>query len=57
MFCGGAISWKSKKQDCLAQFTMEAEYIPVNLATKEAVYLRKFLGHLLVTPCVEDRLW
>ncbi|XP_068641849.1 secreted RxLR effector protein 161-like [Aristolochia californica] len=43
MFGGGAISWKSKKQDCVAQSTMEAEYVAMNIATREVVYLRKFL--------------
>lgn len=42
-FCGGAVSWKSKKQDCIAQSTMEAEYVAMNAAAKEAIYLKKFL--------------
>ncbi|KAG9447753.1 hypothetical protein H6P81_013881 [Aristolochia fimbriata] len=53
MFGGGAITWKSKKQDCVVQSTMEAEYVSMNLATREAVYLRKFLRSLLVVDCVE----
>ncbi|XP_068640914.1 secreted RxLR effector protein 161-like [Aristolochia californica] len=48
MLGGGAISWKSKKQDCVTQSTMETEYVAMNLATREVVYLHKFLRSLLV---------
>jgi len=34
---GGAISWCSKKQDCIALSTMEAEYVACSLATQEAM--------------------
>uniref|UniRef100_A0A7N2MYJ8 Uncharacterized protein n=1 Tax=Quercus lobata TaxID=97700 RepID=A0A7N2MYJ8_QUELO len=52
MLCGGAIAWKSKKQECVAQSTMEAEYIALNAAAKEAVYLKQFLTELLIVECV-----
>ncbi|XP_020242941.1 uncharacterized protein LOC109821162, partial [Asparagus officinalis] len=39
----GAVSWKSSKQDTVADSTMEAEYIAANDAAKEAVWMRKFL--------------
>ena len=32
---------------------MEAKYVAINLATREAVHLRKFLRSLHVVPCVE----
>ncbi|KAA0065419.1 gag/pol protein [Cucumis melo var. makuwa] len=35
----GAVAWRSVKQTCIADSTMEAEYV----AAKEAVWLRKFL--------------
>ena len=41
--CGGAISWKSGKQTCIARSTMEAEFIALDLATQEADWLRNLL--------------
>lgn len=43
---GGAISWCSKKQSCIALSTMEAEYIACCASVQEAVWLRRFLKHL-----------
>jgi hypothetical protein len=51
---GGAISWCSKKQDCIALSTMEAEYVACCLAAQEAVWLRNFLQDLSLTPRVDD---
>ena len=34
---GGAISWKSVKQSCIADFTVEAEYVAAGEAAKEAI--------------------
>ena len=34
---GGVISWRSVKQSCIADSTMEAEYVAACEATKEAV--------------------
>ncbi|KAJ9552953.1 hypothetical protein OSB04_016998 [Centaurea solstitialis] len=45
---GGAISWKSSKQDTIADSTIEAEYIAASNATKEAVWLRIFILNLRV---------
>ena len=36
----GPITWKSKLQTIIAQSTTEAEYIAINIAAKEAVYIR-----------------
>ena len=33
--CGGAISWKSTKQTCIARFTMEFEFITLELVGQE----------------------
>ena len=49
---GGAISWCSKKQDCIALSTMEVEYVACYLATQDAVCLRSFLQDLVLTPAV-----
>ena len=39
----GAISWKCKKQTIIANSTMEAELIALDLASEEANWLRDFL--------------
>ncbi|KAJ9542108.1 LOW QUALITY PROTEIN: hypothetical protein OSB04_028614 [Centaurea solstitialis] len=49
---GGAISWKSSKQDTIANSTTEAEYIAASDAAKEAVWLRNFLSDLRVVASV-----
>ena len=43
---GGAISWKSKKQSCVALSTAEAEYIALSQAAQEAVWLRSLYVNL-----------
>lgn len=43
---GGAISWKSKKQNCVALSTCEAEYMAMTEASQEATYLRRILEFL-----------
>ncbi|KAA0037509.1 gag/pol protein [Cucumis melo var. makuwa] len=45
-----AVVWRSIKQGCIADFTMEAEYVAACEAAKEAVWLRKFLHDLEVVP-------
>ncbi len=39
MMAGGTISWKSKKQGCVAQSSAEAEYMAPASAVKEAIWL------------------
>ena len=43
---GGAISWRSVKQSCIANSTMEAEYVAACEAAKEVVWHKKFLFDL-----------
>ena len=43
---GGAIGWRSVKQSCIANSTMEAEYVTVYEVAKEAMWLKKFLFDL-----------
>ena len=43
---GGALSWRSVKQSCMADSIMEAEYVAACEAVKEAVWLKKFLPDL-----------
>ncbi|KAJ9541506.1 hypothetical protein OSB04_028012 [Centaurea solstitialis] len=53
---GGAISWKSSKQDTIADSTTEAEYIAASGAAKEAVWLRNFLSDLRVVASVSRQI-
>ncbi|KAJ9547396.1 hypothetical protein OSB04_019939 [Centaurea solstitialis] len=46
---GGAISWVSKRQTCIAHSTMEAEFIALAAAGKEAEWIRDLLSDI--------RLW
>ena len=45
-FAGGAVSWQSKLQKCVALSTTEAEYIVITEGCKEALWMRKFLEEL-----------
>ncbi|XP_070002703.1 secreted RxLR effector protein 161-like [Nicotiana sylvestris] len=46
---GGAMSWKSKKQTCIALSTMEAEFVDCASTVQEAVWLKRFFEHLNIT--------
>ena len=50
MLNGGAFSWKSGKQNTIADSTTEAEYIAASEAVKEAVWIRSFMVGLGVMP-------
>ncbi len=39
MMCGATVSWRSRKQTCVALSTAEAEYIALASATQEATWL------------------
>ena len=45
-FAGGAITWNSKKQPTVALSSMEAEYMALSSATREALWLRSILSEL-----------
>ena len=49
----GVICWKSFKQYTMADSTCKAEYIIASDATKEAVWLRKFISELRVAPSLD----
>ncbi|KAJ9561274.1 hypothetical protein OSB04_006434 [Centaurea solstitialis] len=49
---GGAISWKSSKQDTIADSTTEVEYIASSDAAKEAIWLRNFISDLRVVASI-----
>ena len=42
-FAGGAISWQSKLQKCVALSTTEKEYIAITKGCKEALWMRNSL--------------
>jgi len=46
---GGAISWCSKMQDCIALSTVDVDYVVCSIATQEAIWLRSFLEDLNLT--------
>src|SRR4051812_16513566 len=47
---GGAVSWKSSKQETLADYTTKAEYLAASEASKEGVWIRDFITLLGVVP-------
>ena len=46
LICGGAVSWRSKKQSCVALSTAEAEYMALSSATQEATWMKQLIGDL-----------
>ncbi|KAI3723535.1 hypothetical protein L2E82_35178 [Cichorium intybus] len=51
---GGAVAWKSSKQDTLADSTCASEYIAASEASKEAAWLKNFIGDLGVVPSIQE---
>ncbi|GJY21418.1 hypothetical protein Tco_0393984 [Tanacetum coccineum] len=51
---GGAIDWKSAKQSIFITSSVKAEYIAAYNASKEAVWVRKFISGLGVVPPLEE---
>ena len=56
VFClnGGTVSWKSSKQDTVADSTTEAEYIAASSVAKEAIWIKKFISELGIVPSILD---
>ncbi|GJX19263.1 hypothetical protein Tco_0221940 [Tanacetum coccineum] len=50
----GAVTWKSSKQDTMADSTCESEYIAASEASKEAIWMKNFIGDLRVVPTSKD---
>nr|GEW21324.1 hypothetical protein [Tanacetum cinerariifolium] len=50
----GAMTWKSSKQDKVADSTCESEYIAACEASKEVIWMKNFIGDLGVVPTVQD---
>ncbi|GKE23099.1 retrotransposon protein, putative, ty1-copia subclass, partial [Tanacetum coccineum] len=53
---GGAVDWKSTKQSIFATSSIDAEYIAAFDASKEAVWIRKFIYGLGVVPTIEEHI-
>ena len=51
---GGAVTWKSSKQDTVALSTCESEYIAASEASKEATWIKNFIGDLGLVPSNKD---
>nr|GEV72306.1 retrotransposon protein, putative, Ty1-copia subclass [Tanacetum cinerariifolium] len=51
---GGAVDWKSAKQSIFATSSAEDEYIATFDASKEAVWVRKFISGLGVVSIIEE---
>ncbi|KAF3621972.1 hypothetical protein FXO37_32515 [Capsicum annuum] len=47
---GGAVSWKSSKQTCIARSTMESEFIALDKVGEEVEWLRNFLEDIPYWP-------
>ncbi|KAL6335550.1 hypothetical protein AAG906_030679 [Vitis piasezkii] len=45
-FLGGTVSWQSRLQKCVALSTKEVEYIAITEASKELLWMKKFLQEL-----------
>ena len=52
MLNGGAVYWKSSKQDSTADSTVEAEYMAACEAGKTGVWIREFIDELGVVPSI-----
>nr|GEY43719.1 retrotransposon protein, putative, Ty1-copia subclass [Tanacetum cinerariifolium] len=51
---GGAVDWKSTKQSIFATSSKDVEYIAAFDASKEAVWIRKFISGLGIVPIIEE---
>ena len=56
VFClnGDSVSWRSSKQDTVADSTTEAEYIAASDEVKEAVWIKNFVFRLGVVPSITN---
>ena len=46
LFGGTMVSWLSKKQSCVAKYTMEVEYIACSTTVSNAVWIKRFVDSL-----------
>ena len=57
LISGGAVSWRSKKQSCIALSTAEAEYVALSCAAQEAMWMRRMTAVLQNRPEEPVRLF
>ncbi|GKC49914.1 putative RNA-directed DNA polymerase, partial [Tanacetum coccineum] len=50
----GVMTWKSSKQDIVADSTCESEYIAACEASKEDIWMKNFIGDLGFVPTIQD---
>ena len=50
------MTWKSSKQETVADSTCESEYIAASEASKEAIWLKNFIGDLGVVPAIKEAM-
>nr|GEW41311.1 hypothetical protein [Tanacetum cinerariifolium] len=53
---GGDVDWKSVKQSIFATSSAEAEYIAAFDASKESVWVRKFIYGLGIVPIIKENI-
>nr|GFA06093.1 retrovirus-related Pol polyprotein from transposon TNT 1-94 [Tanacetum cinerariifolium] len=53
---GGDVDWKSTKQNIFATSSTDAEYIAAFDASKEAVWICKFISGLGIVPTIEETI-
>ncbi|GJW65959.1 retrotransposon protein, putative, ty1-copia subclass [Tanacetum coccineum] len=53
---GGSVDWKSTKQSIFATSSIDAEYIAAFDASKEAVWIQKFISWLGIVPTIKERI-
>jgi hypothetical protein len=53
---GGAISWRSSKQELVATSTMYAEFIACNEALGQVMWLKKFIPKMRIVDCIRKPL-
>ena len=53
---GTAVTWKSKKQSCVALSTAEAEYMALSSAAQEAVWMRELISDLRNPPATSTEI-
>ena len=51
-----AVSWKSSKQQTVADLVTEVEYIAASKAAKKAIWMKKIISELNVVPGIEQSM-
>ena len=50
---GGIVLWRSIKKSCIGDLTLEVKYVASSDASKETIWLCKFLSALKVITCMD----